>query len=313
VVIAVHISLAKMFGKKMGYRIDPGQELYALGLSSSLSALFPVYPVSCSLGRTMVNVEAGTKTQLSTIFSSLLLASVILYLGRWLRTLPMCILSSIIIFALKGIFKKFADLWILWPLSKLDFSIWLVSLTATFGWDVIEGLAISIAFALLTTVFRTQWPRWHYLSNLNGTNDFRDSERYHQAVDYPGVCVFRFDSPLIFTNVDRFKANIRKAFQTWNHQPRIPCKVVTSPNFSNIEKIQMDIIKKRYSGSKSLELPTKCENPQFENNISFRHFIIDCSGFTFVDCMGVNALKEIFTEMRNQRVLLYFASAKDIN
>lgn len=65
VVLAIHISLGKMFAKKLNYKIDPGQELYALGLASSLSAIFPVYPVSCSLGRTLVNVEAGTKTQVS--------------------------------------------------------------------------------------------------------------------------------------------------------------------------------------------------------------------------------------------------------
>ena len=89
VVMAVHVSLAKMFAKKLAYKVDPGQEMYALGLASSLSAFFPVYPVSCSLGRTLVNVEAGTKTQLSAIFSSILLLGIILHLGSYLRTLPM--------------------------------------------------------------------------------------------------------------------------------------------------------------------------------------------------------------------------------
>uniref|UniRef100_A0A915N799 SLC26A/SulP transporter domain-containing protein n=1 Tax=Meloidogyne javanica TaxID=6303 RepID=A0A915N799_MELJA len=89
VVMAVHISLAKIIAKKKCYRVDPGQELFALGFSSTLSSFFPVYPVSCSLGRTLVNVEANTKTQLSTIFSCTFLAAVILYFGQWLRTLPM--------------------------------------------------------------------------------------------------------------------------------------------------------------------------------------------------------------------------------
>lgn len=29
------------------------------------------------------------------------------------------------------------------------------------------------------------------------------------------------------------------------------------------------------------------------SGLMYRHFIIDCSGFTFVDTMGVNALKEV--------------------
>uniref|UniRef100_A0A914YXR8 SLC26A/SulP transporter domain-containing protein n=1 Tax=Panagrolaimus superbus TaxID=310955 RepID=A0A914YXR8_9BILA len=184
VVVAVHISLAKMFAKKLRYKVDPGQELYALGLSSSLSAFFPVYPVSCSLGRTLVNVEAGTKTQLSTIASTIFLAAIIGYIGKWLETLPMCVLSAIVIVALKGMVKKFADLPHLWPVSKIDCSIWVVSFVATVAWDVTPGLGISIIWALMTTVFRTQFPRWHFLATLTGTNDFRDSERYKAVVDH---------------------------------------------------------------------------------------------------------------------------------
>lgn len=37
----------------------------------------------------MVNVEAGTKTQLSSLFSGFLLIAVILYFGRFLQPLPM--------------------------------------------------------------------------------------------------------------------------------------------------------------------------------------------------------------------------------
>uniref|UniRef100_A0AC34QAJ8 SLC26A/SulP transporter domain-containing protein n=1 Tax=Panagrolaimus sp. JU765 TaxID=591449 RepID=A0AC34QAJ8_9BILA len=190
VVVAIHISLAKMFGKKLNYKVDPGQELYAIGFASSLSSFFPIYPVSCSLGRTMVAVEAGTKTQLSTIASSAFLIAIIAYVGKWLENLPMCVLSAVVIVALKGMAKKFLDLKTLWPLSKVDFSIWVVSFVATVGWDVTPGLAISIAYALMTTVFRTQFPRWHLLASLFGTNDFRDAERYHDVIEHKGICIF---------------------------------------------------------------------------------------------------------------------------
>ncbi|KAL3100985.1 hypothetical protein niasHS_001445 [Heterodera schachtii] len=409
VVIAVHISLAKMFAKKMAYRVDAGQELYALGFCASLSSFFPVYPVSCSLGRTLVNVEAGTKTQFSTLFSSLLLGAIILYIGQWLRTLPMCVLSAVIIVALKGMFKKITDLKTLWPLSKIDFAIWLVSFCATVCWDVTEGLAVSIIFALMTTVFRTQWPRWHFLANLSGTNDFRDSERYQTVCTYPGICIFRFDSPLLFTNVDNFKESIHNAFHRWNngrrrHEPKMnvvendtlplgiqighyaeqqqklaehqqhslpsppPPTIVVHGTGDDAEgqkweddddgtipaKMGAGGGNKMPFGTKTALAPQDNKNAttkrkrkkqqKFEDeegtkvqddaegndnnndwmhtmalalpfsekasSIFFRHFIIDCSGFTFVDCMGVNALKEIFTEMREKRVLVYFAAAK---
>ncbi|VDK73817.1 unnamed protein product [Cylicostephanus goldi] len=90
----------------------------------------------------------------------------------------MCVLASIIVVALLGMFEKFETLSVLWKLSKIDFSIWVVAFVATLGIDVMEGLAIAIFFALFTTVIREQWPRWHILANISGTNDFRDMERY---------------------------------------------------------------------------------------------------------------------------------------
>lgn len=58
-------------------------------------------------------------------------------------------------------------------------------------------------------------PSWHYLSNLNGSDDYRESDRYREAVNYRGICIFRFDSPLLFTNVERFKSNVHKAYDDW--------------------------------------------------------------------------------------------------
>ncbi|KAH7727630.1 CRE-SULP-4 protein [Aphelenchoides avenae] len=297
VVVAVHISLSKMFAKRLQYTVDSGQELYALGITASLSSFFPVYPVSCSLGRTIVNVEAGTKTQFSTVFSSILLAGVIVYLGQLLRTLPMCVLSAIILVALKGMFKKLADLRTLWPLSKIDYSIWLVSFLATVCWDVTPGLGVAIVYALMTTVFRAQWPRWHFLGNLKGTNDFRDSERYKETIDHHGICIFRFDSPLLFTNVERFKANIYKALAKWEKQRR---PHVLTPR--DLTVISPDKDPNDFANGGVFE--------KSANTLLYQHFVIDCSGFTFVDYMGVNALKEIFTELKKERVIVYFAAAK---
>ena len=59
-----------------------------------------------------------------------------------------------------------------------------MSFVATVAWDVTPGLGVAIIYALMTTVFRTQFPRWHFLATLQGTNDFRDSERYSSVVDH---------------------------------------------------------------------------------------------------------------------------------
>ncbi|PAV89197.1 hypothetical protein WR25_06185 isoform M [Diploscapter pachys] len=88
VTIAVHIAMAKMLAKDVGYQLDDHQEFYALGLTSMLSALFPLYPMSTGVGRTIASIKAGTNTQLSSLFCSGLLFLVILKIGSYLEQLP---------------------------------------------------------------------------------------------------------------------------------------------------------------------------------------------------------------------------------
>uniref|UniRef100_A0A0N4ZNC2 STAS domain-containing protein n=1 Tax=Parastrongyloides trichosuri TaxID=131310 RepID=A0A0N4ZNC2_PARTI len=301
VIVAVHISLAKMFAKKLRYKIDPGQELYALGLSSIFSSFFNVYPCACSLGRTVVNVEAGTKTNLSAIPSSLLVGSVVLYLGTYLSQLPLCVLGAIIVVALKGLLRKFYELKTLYPLSKTDFSIWLVSFLSTILTDVMVGLAISIIFALMTTVFRTQYPSYHILANCEDSYEYRDVKRYSNARFYNGICVYRFDSPLLFTNIERFKTTIQKAIEEWEGSHN---DTLTTEDL--IIKIRNKNMEKKICNA--LENP---ENTLPNNDVpQLKHFIIDCSGFTFVDYMGVNAIKEVYAELNQLNILTYFAASK---
>ncbi|KAK0410224.1 hypothetical protein QR680_005014 [Steinernema hermaphroditum] len=282
VIVAVHISLAKMFAKKLKYEVDARQELYAIGFSSIASGFFPVYPASTALGRSMVNVEVGSRTLVSTAFSSLLLVAMIAYLGQWLDALPMCVLSAIIIVALKGMFMKLSALPQLWKLSKMDFSIWVVSFVVTVAWDVIPGLAAGIIYALFTTVMRTQWPRWHILGHIDSTDQFRDCERYKEVQFFDDICVFRFDSPLLFVNVERFKSTIAKATDEW-----------------------------RSEGSLDLVRSVECDKQALDRAARGPlHLVIDCSGFTSIDCMGVNVLKEVFLEMKERDVVVSFAATK---
>uniref|UniRef100_A0A0K0CVC7 Sulfate_transp domain-containing protein n=1 Tax=Angiostrongylus cantonensis TaxID=6313 RepID=A0A0K0CVC7_ANGCA len=222
VIIAVHISMAKILGKKLGYVIDDSQlflsnnifaswlsyviykphtqELYAIGLTSFMGSFFSIYPVSTALGRTMVNVKSGARTQLSALFSCALLLAIILWFGPLLRDLPSCVLASIITVALKSMFMKYSELKSIYPVSKIDFSIWVVSFTCTVFINVMEGLAISLIFALFTVIGRSQWPEWQYFfpsTDIIGANDSGGS------IGPFDMCVFRFDGPLLFTNVER--------------------------------------------------------------------------------------------------------------
>ncbi|PAV64642.1 hypothetical protein WR25_01715 [Diploscapter pachys] len=272
---ALAISFGKLFAKKHGYRIDPNQELLALGLSNAISSIFAVFPICTSLSRTIVGEAAGARTQLTGMVSSVILLIAILWMGPLLEDLPMCILSCIVLVSLRSLLFKILELPKLWRCSKLDAVIWVVTAIVTILWDIIEGLIAGIIIAILLVVVRTQWPRLHDLGVIDETqSDFREITRYGKATRLQ-VPIIRFDAPLIFTNIDIFKKKLRQVVDTLDEGNE-------NDNHS-------------------------CELPQLKNWVPL---ILDCSTWIYTDSMGIEAVKDINEECLKSKAVLLFANLK---
>ena len=115
------VSMGKLFAKKHGYKIDPTQELFALGIMEVISSILPVYPAGAALSRSSVCEASGVKSQFFNVFSGMLLLVVIVWIGPVLEPLPMCILSCIVIISLKSLLLQVTQLPRLWKVSKCDF------------------------------------------------------------------------------------------------------------------------------------------------------------------------------------------------
>uniref|UniRef100_A0A8C4NBL3 SLC26A/SulP transporter domain-containing protein n=1 Tax=Eptatretus burgeri TaxID=7764 RepID=A0A8C4NBL3_EPTBU len=62
---SVVVSLGKMFAQKHGYAVDGMQELFAMGMANVCSSFFHVFPVSCSMSRTLLQESSGARSQVS--------------------------------------------------------------------------------------------------------------------------------------------------------------------------------------------------------------------------------------------------------
>ncbi|KAK6035693.1 STAS domain protein, partial [Cooperia oncophora] len=198
---------------------------------------------------------------LTCLFSSLALVLVILYIGPALEYLPKCILSAMIIVSQRAMFAKFAELRELWPVFKVDFTIWVMSMVLTVCFDMGEGLLLATGFAVLTTIIRMQRPKWHFLSRDSESDIFKETKKKHLEFVGGNVCVFRMDAPLIFTSIDRFTTKARAAYKGMAHEDR--CRLV-----------------------------------------------IDCSGFPYVDYLGLTTLKTVVADLIAANVQTYLVVQK---
>uniref|UniRef100_A0A915BY80 STAS domain-containing protein n=1 Tax=Parascaris univalens TaxID=6257 RepID=A0A915BY80_PARUN len=265
VIFSVTVSVGKVFAKKHNYQITASQELRALALCQIIGGLMSCHPASGSLSRAAVNSQMGVRSEISSCVSAILVLFVILVVGPLLHDLPMSILASIIIVALEKMFRQAEDIRRLWKVSKIDLLIWLVSFFGTFMWNVSQGLGVSIGFAILTVIIRTQWANAVTLGQMHDTELYRDVRRYRNAEIASNIAIYRYDAPLLFLNNDRFKSRaIRMVDQKF----------------------------KDYDG----------EDKKF--------VIIDASGFTYIDYMGVEGLKDLHAEFTKKDIHLLIASPK---
>lgn len=67
---SIVMSMALIFARKEQYEVRPNQELLAMGLSNIVGSFFSCIPLSCSLSRSLIQHQAGGKTQLASVVSA---------------------------------------------------------------------------------------------------------------------------------------------------------------------------------------------------------------------------------------------------
>ena len=97
------ISIAKAMAAKTGQRLDPNQELIGQGLANMIGAIGKSYPISGSFSRSAVNLQAGAVTGLSSVFTSLAVVIMLLFLTPLLYHLPQSVLAAVIMMAVIGL------------------------------------------------------------------------------------------------------------------------------------------------------------------------------------------------------------------
>ncbi|XP_053544933.1 solute carrier family 26 member 6 [Bombina bombina] len=201
---AITISLGKVFASKHGYKVDSNQELIAIGFSNFVGSFFQCFAISASVSRSVLQESTGGNSQVASAVASFVIFIIILRAGELFQDLPKAILAAIVVVNLKGMFKQFKDIGVLWKTNKVDLLIWLVTFIATILLNMDIGLAVSVAFSLLTVIFRIQMSTYSILGQVDEIDIYRDVTKYPQAKEIPGIKIFQSSTTVFFANADMY-------------------------------------------------------------------------------------------------------------
>ncbi len=192
------VSVGQTLAAKRRQRIEPDQELVALGASNLSAALTGGFPVTGGFARSVVNFDAGAQTPAAGVYTAVGITLASLLLTPALYFLPQATLAATIIVAVLSL----VDLGILkrtWTYSPADFMAVLVTLLVTLAQGVEAGLVSGVAVSLTLFLFRTSRPHIAEVGLVKGTEHFRNVLRYDVATS-PILVSLRVDESLYFAN-----------------------------------------------------------------------------------------------------------------
>lgn len=208
------VSIAKTVEEKHPeYELDADQELRALGLSNILGSFFQSFSVSGSFSRTAVNDQAGAKTGMSLIFSTLIIAGVLLFLTPLFYKLPALVLGAIIIVSVVGLIDIKYPL-VLWKNRKDEFFLLTATFLMTLFIGLMEGILLGVLLSLMLLVYRISKPHIAVLGKVRGTHYYKNIDRFSEDVEVDAdKLVIRFDAQLYFGNKDYFKKQLYRLIE----------------------------------------------------------------------------------------------------
>jgi MFS superfamily sulfate permease-like transporter len=207
------ISIAKAMAAKSGQRLDPSQELIGQGLANILGSFTSAYPSSGSFSRSAVNMQAGAKTGLSSVFTGIIAGITLLFFTPLLYHLPQSVLAAVIMMAVIGLINVSGFVHA-YTARKSDGIISVITLLVTLGFapHLDKGILTGVVLSLIVFLYKSMRPNVVSLSR-DASLDLRDSVssglsqcRYMDMI--------RFDAPLFFANASYLEDQIADRIQS---------------------------------------------------------------------------------------------------
>ncbi|KAI9199863.1 sulfate transporter family-domain-containing protein [Polychytrium aggregatum] len=296
VIVAVieHIAVAKSYGRVNNYKVNPNQELVALGFVNILGSFIGGFPATGSFSRTAINSASGVRTPLAGLLTAGLVVISIFTITPAFFWIPKASLSAVIVAAIADLFAPVDTIKQLWDIHLSDFFSFLVALLVTIIFNIESGIEVSIAFALAILVYRIARPNIQPLVQCGGKWYSPDqSIGWEVSQPPPGVLVFRPEESLTYPNSAFIT---EKMLEGVKEKTRYGAKVSTK------------------SSTRIWSDTTGLASSQSTDSLPIvRHLVIDMSSVNFVDATGVQALADLRRDLDNyagRPVEIHFSRVK---
>lgn len=217
ILLLEHIAIAKSFGRLNGYKINPNQELIAIGVNNTLGSVFGAYPSTGSFSRSALKSKSGVRTPAAGIPTGVVVIVALYAVAPAFFWIPNATLSGLIIHAVADLVASPKQSLGFWRVSPLEYIIFVGAVLWSVFYSIESGIYWSLAASVVLLLFRIARPKGHFLgrvriraeNNPNGpTRDVFVPIEGHNGVTRdvpveappPGVIIYRFEESFLYPN-----------------------------------------------------------------------------------------------------------------
>uniref|UniRef100_A0A0N5A2F5 STAS domain-containing protein n=1 Tax=Parastrongyloides trichosuri TaxID=131310 RepID=A0A0N5A2F5_PARTI len=315
------ISIYQKFSEKncTNFKDEVKYNIFIISIINTISSFFNGTPVSYFNENSIrVSRTKYIRTPLTFLLSSLLLIPFILFSDVIFSKLPLCVLSCFIITSSIDYLYDISKISLLWNTFRCDFFIWISSLILIiFFHDICLSIFIaSMTSVIFSIVRKIQISNINILVNVTGSGVYYGEKNRYDAdfFDYDnGIAVARFESPLLYNNSILFKKSmisigekIKGNIQPYGIGTRTPSMKSTCA--AGAIQSQRDTLCIRSTLLISGDVVPTFEFLNMDKNELSKVLIIDCSGITSIDSIGVDAIVEVYKNLLDKGVKVYFSN-----
>ena len=239
---AESIAIGKNTANITGNRLDPNQELIGQGLANIVGGIATTTPVSGSFSSSAVNLSAGAKTGMASVFIALTTLTVLLFFTGALYHVPQPVLAVVILRALGSLLhlQEFKRVWVT---KKQDGVIAGITFCSTlfFAPHLDVGIAIGVVLSLINFFYTSMRPNIASLSvgkdgMLHDAKAFKLEECRH-------IAIVHFQGALFFASAGVLEDHILHRLETQKELQHIhlACSGITQIDASGEDSLAMVI------------------------------------------------------------------------
>ena len=182
----------RAFAMRGRYRLEPNQELIALGVANLGTGLFQGFAVGSSHSRTALNEMSGGRSQFAGLLAAIFLGGFLIYFTGILKNVPTVALAAIIILAGIHLLRP-REVIGMFRIRPATAYMSLVTTAAVLIAGIMAGILVSVAMAIILVLHRLARP----------------FETIIRDPEMPGLLVYRFAGPLYFFNAAYFANRVQ--------------------------------------------------------------------------------------------------------